>query len=112
MMDIRIGRKLYQSRESLNVWSLGQRRVSPLDATFTHLKEATTRECQNCPVRENGNWKILGVEREFVPIEGREDTAESIWSSQFNTFFAFSGYNHQDSLTGSGSTLANSVQPL
>jgi hypothetical protein len=81
MMDIRIGRKLYQSRESLNVWSLGQRRGSPLDATFTHLKGVTTRKCQNCPVRENGNWKILGVERELVPIEWPEDTAESIWSS-------------------------------
>jgi hypothetical protein len=41
----------------------------------------TTRKCQNCPVRENANWKILGVEREFAPIERPEDTAESIWSS-------------------------------
>jgi uncharacterized protein DUF4158 len=26
----------------------------------------TTRKCQNCPVRENQIWTILGVEREFA----------------------------------------------
>jgi hypothetical protein len=29
----------------------------------------TTRKCQNCPVRENQTWTILGLEREFAPIE-------------------------------------------
>jgi hypothetical protein len=38
----------------------------------------TTRKCQNCPVRENLNWTIYGVEREFAPIERLEDTAEGI----------------------------------
>jgi len=41
----------------------------------------TTRKCQNCPVRENQIWTILGVDREFAPIERVEDTAEDIWSS-------------------------------
>ena len=39
----------------------------------------TTRKCQNCPARENPNWTILGVEREFAPIERLEDTAKGVW---------------------------------
>jgi hypothetical protein len=31
--------------------------------------------------QENPNWTILGVEREFAPIERLEDTAKGIWSS-------------------------------
>jgi hypothetical protein len=34
-----------------------------------------------CPIRENPNWTILGVQRELAPIERLEDTAEGIWSS-------------------------------
>ena len=40
-----------------------------------------TRKCQNCPVRENQNWTILGVKREFAPNERVEDTADGIWST-------------------------------
>jgi len=35
----------------------------------------TTRKCQNCPVRENQTWTILGLEREIAPIERVKDTA-------------------------------------
>jgi hypothetical protein len=35
-----------------------------------------TRKCQNCPVRENPNGTLLGVEREVAPLERLEDTAK------------------------------------
>ena len=38
----------------------------------------TTRKCQNCPVRENQTWTILGLEREIAPIERVKDTAGGI----------------------------------
>ena len=41
----------------------------------------TTRKCQNCPVRENQTWTILGLEREIAPLERVKDAAGGIWSS-------------------------------
>jgi hypothetical protein len=44
-------------------------------------KGVTTRKCQNCPVRENQTWTILGLEREIAPLERVKDAAGGIWSS-------------------------------
>jgi hypothetical protein len=39
------------------------------------LLGVTTRKCQNCPVRENQTWTILGLEREIAPLERVKDAA-------------------------------------
>ena len=36
----------------------------------------TTRKCQNCPLRENPQGRITGIERKFAPLELLDDIAE------------------------------------
>jgi hypothetical protein len=53
-----------------------QMRTKNLAAQNRLPEGVRTRKCQNCPVRENPKGTILGVEREFAPLERLEDTAE------------------------------------
>jgi hypothetical protein len=52
-----------------------------LSVAFCRHMGVTTRKCQNCPVRENQTWTILGLEREIAPIDRVKDTAGGIPSS-------------------------------
>ena len=68
-------------------------RALPTRTDGKHLG-VRTRKCQNCPVRENPNGTILGVEREFAALErhregsfGRRSKVKSVKTSAEGSHF-------------------------